>query len=343
MSDQPDRQPSSKSASSWSGRLALVIALLALAATAAQWLGLASNKALERSRSEEIAKNQRRINALEDRVQRERDDFNRLVARIGTEGQPDDPLTARVARLEDSLARMPGGERVRFTWLLEQAEYFLRMANAQESLAGDSASALTALSIADELLGIAADPRLTSLRKIIAGEIAALRAVPRVDTEGLALKLGTLAGSLGQLPRRLTAQPAFNPEPATVPAGASGFDRALEALRNAFLSIVSIRRTGEPSATLMTDESATVLMHSLELELQMARFALLKGESATFKTSLEAARRDIEEYFDTSSPEGAAALATLDDVARASLPQSLPDLSASLAELLKIRERQSGS
>jgi uroporphyrin-3 C-methyltransferase len=337
MSDAQTNQPQHKRATPRGVGPALALAVLALAGTAAQWLGLAGRTPAERNQAEEQLKAQRRLSALEDRLQRERDDLSRLAQKIGAENSAEDSLTGRVMRLEEAMAKMPGGERVRFTWLLEQAEYFMRMANAQESLAGDSASAMTALRIADEHLRDAADPRLTPVRKLVASEIAALRAVPRVDTEGMVLKLATLADALGKLPRKQMALPAFKPTPAPLPADASGLDRAIQAVRAAFLSIVSVRRTDEPAATLLTDESAVAVLRSLEIELQLARLALMRGQPAVFRSSLTAVRRDLRQYFDTGSPAGVNALAVLDELMRAPLPENLPDVSASLTELLRVK------
>ena len=91
-----------------------MLALLALAATAAQWFGIAGRTPAERGRAEELATTQRRLNALEDRIQREHDDLDRLVQKIGAEDSAEDSLTGRVVRLEDAMAKMPGGDRVRF-------------------------------------------------------------------------------------------------------------------------------------------------------------------------------------------------------------------------------------
>jgi uroporphyrin-3 C-methyltransferase len=93
-------------------------------------------------------------------------------------------------------------------------------------------------------------------------------------------------------------------------------------------------------ATLLSDQSGRLLTDSLRLELQMARLALLRGESAVFSASLATVRHDLGESFDISTPEGAAALATLDELARAPLPASLPDISGSLTALLRIKERE---
>jgi uroporphyrin-3 C-methyltransferase len=319
--------------------IALGIALLALAGTALQWRSAAREAAAGRARAEEVERTQRRLNALETRIQRERDDLDRLVQRVGAAGNAEDSLVGRIARLEDAMARMPGGEQARVRWLIEQAEYFMRVANAQETLAGDSAGALTALGIADEHLRDAADPRLTPVRKLVAGEIAALRAVPQVDKEGLALEITVLAGNLAALPLRQSAAAAFAPAPEAAPAASSAGDRILQALRGAFTSIVSIRRTDVPAATLLTEMSAGALVRSLELELQMARLALLRGEAALYRSSLGNVQGSLERYFDTDSPEGSRALAVVGELARAPLPEALPDVSGSLAALRRVEAR----
>ncbi len=343
MTEPTENTPPARPAASLSGRLALLIAIIALAASAAQWLGLAGNKAFERTRGEDLARVQRRLSSLDERIQRERENLTRLAEKIGGTSPTADSLTGRVIKLEEVLTRTLGGENARFLWVVEQAEYFLRSANAQENLAGNSAGALTALQFADDRLRDAADPRLSPVRKLLAGEIATLRALPRVDTEGMTLKLAGLESALPQLPRRQAAPARFSPEPAAPPADASGLERARQALRNAFLSIVSVRRTDEPTATLLTDEASSLLAQSLAMELQMARLALLRGDAHAFRAAVAAAQRDIEKYFDTAAPPVADALAVLNELAGVNMPKALPDISASLVELLRIKERESRS
>lgn len=339
MSEHDSTLPPAKTASRWTGRLALALAAVALAAAAGQWLGLGAARQAERAASADLAKLQRRVAGLEDRLDRGRADLDRLAAAIGTETASGETLAGRIARLEAELARVPGGGRARLLWQVEQAEYFMRAANAQENLAGDSAGALAALTLADEHLRNAGDPRLGPVRKLVAAEMAALRAVPRVDVEGLVLKIDSLAKSLPAVPRKQGAPASFNVEPEAAAPG-SGVDRLLAAVRNALLTLVSVRRTDAPPATLLTDESADLLMRSLELELQMARLAVLRGEDPPFRASLGAVRRALEQHFDTAAPEGAAALAALAEIGAARLPQSLPDVSGSLAELLRLKERE---
>jgi uroporphyrin-3 C-methyltransferase len=321
--------------------LSLALSVLALAGTALLWTARDGWRASDAANSEELGKLQRRIATLEDRLQRERDEMLRLGQKIGAGSAAEDTLTGRINKLEEALAKMPGaGQGLRFAWLLAQAEYYMRVANAQETLAGDPTGALTALKIADEHLRDAADPRLTGVRKLLADEIAALRNVPQVDVEGLVLKLGALADSLESLPRRQTVPAGFAATPAAPEAALRGWDRAVQSLRNALLSIISVRRSDAPVSPLMSDEAVALLLRSLELELQMARLALLRGESPLLQDSLQRVKRGLEQHFDTTAPAGASALALVNELLAAPTPGALPDISASLTELLRIRERE---
>jgi len=342
MTELPDKPPE-KPATARGARLALALACAALLASAAQWLTLPGPKALEKARSEDMARMQRRLNGLEDRIEREREELARLGERLGNDEPDGDTLSGRLVRAEDALAKMPGGANARFLWRVEQAEYFLRLAGAQEQLAGNSSGALAALLMADEHLRDAADPRLAGARKLLAGEVSKLRALPQIDTEGMSAKLALLGEALPALPRRQAAPTQFAPEPEKPADSLSGLERATRALKAAFMTIVSVRRTDQPTATLLTGEAEELLNQSFQLELQMARLALLRADARAFRAAIAAARGKLEKHFDTTAPAVREALSVLDELAAAPMPESLPDISASLTELLRVKERESRS
>jgi uroporphyrin-3 C-methyltransferase len=321
--------------------LPLILSALALASSALLWLGQSAQRTTDATRAEELAGLQRRLATMEESIQRERDVLTRLGQIVGAEDAAEDTLSERLGKVEDALAQVPGaGQAARLGWLTAQAEYYMRLANAQESLAGDPAGALTALQLADEYLRDAADPRLTGVRKLLAEEMTTLRNLPIVDIEGLVLKLGTLADSIESLPRKQAVPESFSPTAATPDAELRGWDRAVESVRNALLSIVTVRRADAPVSPLMTDESIALLIRSLELELQMARLALLRGQTPLLKGSLERVKLSLEKYFDTSTPAGANALSLVTDLASAPAPATLPDISGSLSALLAVEGRE---
>jgi uroporphyrin-3 C-methyltransferase len=265
------------------------------------------------------------------------DDMDRLRERVTRETEALGALPDRVSQLEQNIERFVGvGDKVRAAWLLAESEHYMRIANAQLSLAGDVAVAQTALGLADDALGELNDPRLTPVRRLLADEINGLKAVPRPDTEGIVLTLGSLSDSLETLPLKISASEAFRARPEKPAAPLTGFDRALAASRSALASLVSVRRVDDPVAPLLSEAEQTALIRSLDLELQLAQLAIMRGDAGMYRRSIEAAGDRLREHFDLASPDVQAAVESLTELSAARLPEELPDISGSLDALLRL-------
>ena len=265
------------------------------------------------------------------------DDMDRLRERVTRETESLGELPERVGQLEQNIDRFVGaGDKVRSAWLLAESEHYMRIANAQLGLAGDVSVAQTALGLADDALGELNDPRLTPVRRLLAEEINGLKSVPRPDTEGIVLSLGSLSDSLETLPLKISASEAFRARPEKPAAPLTGFARALATTRSALASLVSVRRSDDPVAPLLSDAEETVLIRSLDLELQLAQLAIMRGDAGMYRRSVEAAGNRLREHFDLASPEVQAALESLTDLSAARLPEELPDISGSLDALLRL-------
>ena len=265
------------------------------------------------------------------------DDMDRLRERVTRETEALGELPGRVEQLEQTIDRFVGvGDKVRSAWLLAEAEHYMRIANAQLGLAGDVEVAQTALGLADDSLRELNDPRLTPVRKLLADEINGLKAVPRPDTEGIVLTLGSLADNLETLRLKSSAPREFRAAPEKPTAPVSGFERALAATRAALASLVNVRRVDDPVSPLLSEAEQAVLIRSLDLELQLARLAIMRGDAGMYRRSVEAADERLREHFDLSSPDVQAASESLTQLAAARLPEELPDISGSLDALLRI-------
>jgi uroporphyrin-3 C-methyltransferase len=265
------------------------------------------------------------------------EDMDRLRQRVAREAEALGELPARFDQLEQSMQRFVGvGDKVRSAWLLSEAEHYMRIANAQLGLAGDVDVAQTALGLADESLRELNEPRLMPVRRRLAEELTALKAVPRPDTEGIVLSLGSLADSLQSLPLRVTVPTGFRAAPERPAEPLTGFARALAAARAALASLVSVRRVDDPVSPLLPEAERTVLIRSLDLELQLARLAIMRGDAGMYRRSVTAASERLQENFDVTSADVQGAIETLATLATAELPEELPDISGSLSALLRI-------
>jgi len=339
--------PAGPAASAWPAILAAAALCVALAVAGYVWLeqrsGLGQQVVELREQvatggSELAALNARLDDATAGR-RRLDDELERLSERVARETESLGTLPARIDEIQRNVERFVGtGDKVRASWLLAEAEHYMRIANAQLGLAGDVDVAQTALGLADDTLRELSDPRLTPVRKLLAEEINELKSVPRPDTEGIVLSLGSLADSLDTLPLKSAAPEAFRASAEAPAAPLSGFERALAATRAALQSLVSVRRVDDPISPLLSEAQQSVLIRSLDLELQLARLAIMRGDAGLFRRSIDAARERVQEHFDLSSPEVQATLESLNELAAVKLPEQLPDISASLSLLLKVTD-----
>lgn len=330
-------------------RFSTFIALVALAGSAAAagyvWYGLrsgldrqvgtlrteagvsSSELAALGARVDEIANSRRILDAQ----------LKQLQGQIADESDALGNLPDRVGKLEHDVDRFIGvGDKVRSAWLLSEAEHYMRIANAQLGLAGDVDVAQIALGLADDSLRELNEPRMLPVRKLLASEINALKAVPRPDTEGIVLSLGSLADNLENLPLKSPVRESFRSQPERPSAPLTGFARATAAVRAAVSSLVSIRHVNDPISPLLSDAQQTMLVRSLDLELQLAQLAIMRGDAGMYQRSVEAAIARLRENFDVASPDVQSAIETLNTLSAANLPDQLPDISGSLAALVRI-------
>jgi uroporphyrin-3 C-methyltransferase len=332
-------QPTSRSGSGLAF-LALLIALAAAAGAGYVWYEQQSQKILE-ARVGEVTRDLERRAADIDRILDSvdeltrvdsglDDDINDLAARIDRDL---DGVPERLSQIETTLEKVPGiSEKARSAWLRSEAEYFLRVANAQLNLAGNPGVAARALELADDQLRDLADPALTPVREAISDELAALNAVPRPDAEGIVLKLGSLTRSLDTLEFANVAPGRYEGE-RNEATDESGWGRAWRVIVDALKGIISVKREDQAITPLLTAGEESALIRSLDVDLQIARLAVIRGEGEVYRRSLDSVRERLTAYFDTDSPAVAAALATIDQLADAKLPEQLPDISTSLSLL----------
>jgi uroporphyrin-3 C-methyltransferase len=340
-----DAGPSSSSILAWTGLLGLLIALLTAAGAAYLWLEQRNQQTLSQrvaalqmaldTRSSELAELSNSVESMNAASQQ----FDKQLGTLTTQFDRQlEDIPLRIARIERTLDKIPGvANQARSAWLLAEAEYYLRIANAQLNLAGNVEVSLRALALADEKLRDLADPGLTRVRSLLSDEQTALRAVPRPDAEGIVLALGSLARALETLPLDRDAPGRFGIA-ASAERDESGLQRAWRVITEAFFSIISVKRDDNTVTPLMSAAEESMLIRSLDIELQISRLALIRNEKDLYQRSLQAVVERLEQYFDTESAEVMAALVTVEKAAAADLPDELPNISGSLSLLLRLRE-----
>lgn len=328
--------------------LLLAVAALAVAVFAALQLGSLQNAFVQSSQGsgDRIERLGGELNARVDELVRQTAEQRETVADLEvvmeqTAGSVTN-LPQRLDQLEAQVASVPGIDpRSRREFLQSEALYYMRIANAQATLAGETEIAANALQLADDKLREAGNPALVDVRRQLGADIATLRAVPEVDRTGVSFRLQALAAEVYNWPFRYGVPARFGNEQAPA-AGADELDpwERLQALvKGVAASIVSVREVDTaPEAQLAAVEQA-IIVETVRAELQLARLALVDNNVGLYQQALARVAEQSGRYFDTEASAVGAALEQLAELAELELPGPPPDASGALQLMLDLTAR----
>lgn len=261
--------------------------------------------------------------------------LNRLEAKIDEQAGTLDTQSRQIAHNARSLLGL--GQRTRTDWLLAEAEYMLRLASQRLELEGDHQGALRLLQSTDDLLAETDAAGVHPIRETLAEEILALRTMEPVDRTGIHLQLEAAMGMIPELgggERADRASGASHQGEAAPDADAGLWQQLLGILDR----MVSIRRVDGPTQALLTPKQATQAQLHLQLMLEQAAAALLRGEEAVFRRSLGRADEWLTRWYSDSNRTAATLGDLIDELHDTPIQTANPDISESLS-LLKARIR----
>lgn len=274
------------------------------------------------------AQQSQRLQALEDKLASQRE------------------LIATQQRQIDHTARelLEAGNRTRTDWLLAEAEYLLRIANQRLLIEKDIRGALSALEAADEVLTESDDVGVYPVRQQLAREILALKGITSVDRTGLYLTLEAVIDSVHQLTDQAliseqapgfvgNAQPEESPEEGGEPGPLL---RAWKKVKSTLMQVVVVRRLDESVKPLLSPDQSAYARLNLQLMLEEAEMAVLRGNQPLYERSLAKAQAAVDDWYDGSNPRVSALTNTLGELTTRNVAPDLPDISQSLG-LLKER------
>ena len=229
----------------------------------------------------------------------------------------------QLTTLRTELARFSAHDRD--SWLLAEAEYLLRLANQRLIMAGDTVAAQALLASADAVLRELDDVSLHPVRAAVASDLAAVRAVPEVDVEGIYLRLSALAEQAGNLV-------IFEfPEREDQPRGTAAEDwqaRLQQGYAEALVKLsdyVIIRRRDVPMQALMDPQWEGLVRQNLRMLMEQAQHWVAQFFESD-AASARAMEREIKQLADlqvqVTLPDISRSLDSLDDVIERRLQQS---------------------
>ncbi len=222
--------------------------------------------------------------------------------------------------------------------MLAEVEQLLILASQQLQLAGNVKGALIALQAADQRLARADKLQVGNLRRALNGDMDRLKALPLVDTVGIAVKLDALVQQADTLPL-VVAETSQAPKAATRvrTPDESAWLRAARDFWEEIKGLVRIREIAPSEAVLLSPAQTYFLRENLKLRLLAARVALLARDEASFRDDIRAAQAWIGRYFDSKARANVVASATLKQLAESPVSISPPDINSSLAAVRAAR------
>lgn len=321
-------------------RVARAVAVAALLATAASaWFAVDAHlrvAAIESSVGDRLAELGSETTQVRAALNQTQAALKESQARIiDLEGRVADTQEQRVAleAMYRDLARS-ADDRV-----LSEVEQMLVLASQQLQLAGNVRAALAALQAADQRLARADKLAATPLRRAIMQDMERLKAVPQVDTVGIAVKIDGLIDQADVLPLVISETP---PQPRAVPRWHTvdeprGFSRFARDMWDEMKGLVRIRDMETADVALLSPAQSYFLRENLKLRLLAARVALLARDEASYREDMRATRAWVARYFDPRAKTTAAALATLKQLVDTPVAIAVPDVNASLAAVRSAR------
>jgi uroporphyrin-3 C-methyltransferase len=246
-----------------------------------------------------------------------------------------------IAAIQTTLAEWSARSGVEQTgWQLAEAEWLLWLANMRLQLQDQYSGALTALGQADRLLQQIDHPKLRPIRSQLTAEVLSLKTAERPDIDNIALSLLAISNQAEQLPLPARPKPhgdevktssTTSPEP-------TGWRGALAGLWEEMKGLVVIRRQEKNLRPWLSDREEQLIYQGLQVRLDAARLAALRGKGTLYQQSIRAAQTWLLTWFDTGSSTVEAVDSELDALAKQHLDHQAPDISSSLTMLRQLRQ-----
>lgn len=254
-------------------------------------------------------------------------------------------ITAVQQRLDSHNKRLISlSSTSREDWLLAEAEYLLRLANQRLLTERATRGALGLLQTADAILKDMDDVDLFPIRKAIGQDIAALKLSPKVDRDGLFLRMAGLASQIDKLPtlpkrtpmieRKREIETPVLVENSTYMDTLKGWGASTVDYMKGFIII----RRNQPVQALLPPEAQAYIKLNLRFMLERAELAMLREEEVIYKTSLQQAREWLQTQFPPNN-QIEAFIEELHDLEAQEVVAPLPDITSSLEQLRVYIER----
>ena len=264
-------------------------------------------------------------------------EINALADKVAQINRIENSNQTALTQLKQKLASL--GQNQPSDWLLQEAEYLIRVASRSLWLEKTPSTAVSLLKDAELRIKELNDPQFLALRQTIQQDVAQLQLLPTLATDDVILKLMVLEQQVATLPMALFEIPELNPAQRSLELtdNATDWRENLAKTWRKFIDeyFTVTRRTGniEP---LMSPQFQQNLRENLSLKMQTAIWAASKSKNEIYLQALNATERWINEYFDLTKDENQHFLKTINTLKTATIKVDYPNKLASLQAIRQV-------
>lgn len=270
-------------------------------------------------------------------LSRTREDNQQLKIELAAVQQQQADLSSSIGSISEQQDR--GND----DWRLAEIEHLLIIATHRLQLEHDVSMALAAMQAADARLRTIDDFRLLPIRQQLMADMNALKAVADVDITGLALFLSDLVGRVTDLPLKKSKVIADIAQDTGTEVQNGKWEKLKSSIWQELKDLVLISRQGEEALATLVPEQQYFLYQNLRLQLESARYAVLRRDTENLHVSVDIIISWLGDYFDARDNGVANIHESLSRMTTLDLNPSLPDISSSLETLRAYVKRQDES
>lgn len=237
--------------------------------------------------------------------------------------QSNDELKQAMAQLQQAQS---GDQN---TWRVIDAQYYVKLADAQLQVGNNIPLAIQLLQTADKEVHDINNPKLDSVRKALAEDIASLQGAPQVDYTGLYMRLSAMNEQLAKLPF-LTKPVDSNVAQTSNNSEQAWWRRGLQDSWQTLQKIVVIRYHAAGKPPLVTPDQQDFLQQNLHSVLEKAMWAVLNKNNEIYHASLQQAANWIGQYYVKDSALTESVLSNLNQLQQLDIHPTVPRVTASL-------------
>jgi uroporphyrin-3 C-methyltransferase len=221
-------------------------------------------------------------------------------------------------------------------WLINEAEYLIRMASRSLWLHKDIASAVKLLKAADQYVKQTDQSKYFELRQFITDDITRLNSIPALAIEDTVLSLMALNKQIATLPLAHVKKESVPIEKKQLSGDIADWRANLLITWNKFIAdYFTLRPINAKIQPLLTPDYQQNLRQNLSLKVQLAIWAATEHKSVLFKHTLTDINDWLTQYFDMEQTTN---IVFLDTIKRINTNIIDVDYAIELSSLLALKE-----